>query len=102
MDKGRAGQWVFGAWVAMVAIISIRHITGSRQGMPPPGQYLGSGIAFTMLWLLSMPAPSLAVALAVGLDVGALIAPYIKGQPGVLDTTAAWLAGISGSPTTGK
>jgi hypothetical protein len=43
--------------------------------------------------------PSLAVAVAVGVDVGALISPYLKGSSvGLLDQTATWLEKVAPPP----
>ena len=73
-------------------------MTGDNAGFPPPGRYLASGVAFSMLYALSGAAPGLAAALAFGTVFAMLMRPYLKGKPGVLDQTATWIGKLSGQP----
>jgi len=91
---------VIGSWGATAAIITVQWVTSNQQGFPPPGRYLASGVVFSMLYVLSGPAPSLGAALAVGTTFAILIQPYLKGKPGVLDQTATWLGKLNGAPKT--
>jgi len=90
---------VLGAWLAMIGLATVRAVAGPNRGLPAPSVYLGSGVLFTMLYGASSFLGPLAAALAVGVDVGAVVAPYLKGQSGILDTAASWLDGIAGGPS---
>ena len=92
---------VIGSWGVTAAIITVQWVTANQQGFPPPGRYLASGVVFSMLYLLAIPAPSLAAALAGGTAFAVLIQPYLKGKPGVLDQTSTWLGKLNGQPVTG-
>lgn len=105
MTNDRAATWVLLAWVGMVGLISARYVLanqaagkGAVASLPPPGAYLGSAVAFTMLWGGTFIAPSLATALAVGLDIAAFASPYLAGKPGILDQTATWVQKVSPTP----
>ncbi len=89
---------VIGSWAVTAGIITIQWVTSNQAGFPPPGRYLASGVVFSMLYLLAIPAPSLGAAVAAGTAFAILAQPYLKGKPGVLDTTATWLGKLSGQP----
>ncbi len=89
---------VIGSWGVTAAIITAQWVTSNQAGFPPPGRYLASGVVFSLLYLLAVPAPSLGAALAAGTAFAILAQPYLKGKPGVLDTTATWLGKLSGQP----
>lgn len=93
---------VLGAWLAMVGLTTARAVIGPSKGLPAPSLYLASGILFTLLYGASSFVGPLAAALAVSVDVGALLAPYLRGQPGLLDQAATWLDGISGGAGAGS
>ena len=87
--------WVLGGWVAMIGLVTLRQVS-TAPGLPQPGAYLGSGIVYTMLYVLAFAAPQLAGTLAIATVLGGLAAPYLKGQPGLLDQASTWLSNISG------
>lgn len=90
---------VLGAWLAMIGLATVRAVAGPQKGLPAPSVYLGSGILFTALYGASSFLGPLAAAIAVGVDVGALLAPYLKGsQVGPLNQLASFLDGIAGAP----
>jgi len=60
------------AWSIGVAIISYRTVRDCRRP-PMPGALLASSGAFALLALLSEPAPELALTLAVGFDIAAVM-----------------------------
>jgi hypothetical protein len=91
---------VLGAWIAMIGLATVRYAAGANKGFPPPSVYLASGILFTLLYGASSFLGPLAATLAVGVDVGALLTPYLKGQPGLPETVASWLDGIAGGTGT--
>ena len=92
-----AQRVVLGAWLAMIGLATVRAIAGPSKGLPAPSVYLGSGVLFTMLYGAAGFLGPLAAAIAVGVDVGAVAAPYLKGQTGILDTAAGWLDGLAGA-----
>jgi hypothetical protein len=94
-----ARKVVLGAWLAMIGLATIRRVTNpNTPGLPSPSVYLASGVVFSMLYGLSAVVPGLAAALAVGTDVGALMAPYLTGkiQAAPITTLNAWLSQLSG------
>lgn len=70
---------VVGAWLAMIGLATVRQLS-QGGGLPSPSPYVRSGVAFTMLYGLAGFAPQLAAVFAVGLDLSALLTPYVKGQ----------------------
>jgi hypothetical protein len=99
VDSARAQTWVLGAWLAMIGLVTAKQVS-TRKGLPQPGAYLGSGVLFTILYGFASIAPQLAVALAVGTDVGGLVAPYLRGSNvSTLDRLSGWLSTISGAQT---
>jgi len=87
---------VLGAWLAMIVLATVRSIAGPQKGLPSPSVYLGGAVLFTALYGSAGFLGPLAAVLAVGADVGAVAAPYLRGQPGILDTAASWLDGLAG------
>jgi hypothetical protein len=72
---------VLGAWIAFVGLVTIRRLASpGAKGFPEPSLYLGSGILFTLFYVLGAAAPPLAGALAIGVDVSMLLRPYLPGQ----------------------
>lgn len=100
MNSGGAQRIVLGAWLAMIAVATIKRVTDPdplKDHLPPPSVFLGISVLFTMLFGAAAVAPGLAAAVAVGVDVGALLTPYIKaaasgGSPA--STAASSLAGF--------
>lgn len=108
MTRQSAQMWILGAWLGAVGLTTFRQIAGKSSTnlagwMPEPNVYLGSAVLFTMLWAGSWVAPTLAVALAVGTDVGLIVSPYLSGSKvGILDTAATWLQKVSPPATQGS
>lgn len=96
MNTDSAKGWVLGSWIVMMGLISIKSIAKEAPEFPKPGSYLGASVVFTMLYGLASIAGSLGAVLAVGTVVAAAAAPYMKGQPGILDVSAQWLSKING------
>jgi hypothetical protein len=90
---------VLGAWLTMIGLATVRSIAGGSKGLPSPSLYLGSGVLFTALYGAAGLVGPLAAVLAVGIDVAALATPYMHGKPGLFETAATWLDGISGGPS---
>jgi hypothetical protein len=91
---------VLGAWLAMIGLATVRALGSSKQ-LPQPSVYLGSGVLFTLLYGAAGVLGPLAATVAVGVDVAALVAPYLRGQTsGPLDTLAGFLDRLapSGQP----
>lgn len=87
---------VLGAWLGIIGLATVRSFAGGK-GWPQPSIYLGSGVLFTMLFGAAAFLGPLAAAIAVGVDVGALVLPYAKGgTSGPLDQLAGALGKISG------
>ena len=90
---------VLGAWLAMVALATVRGIR-SAGNLPQPSVYIGSGVLFSILLAIAGVGPlgSLAATLAVGVDVGAVMAPYLQGRTtGPLNDIAGFLNGLAGA-----
>jgi hypothetical protein len=68
---------VLGAWLAMVVLATVRHVSDPSQGgLPPPSAYVGSGVLYTMFFGAAGFAPALFGTLAVGTIVAAIFKPY--------------------------
>jgi hypothetical protein len=93
-----AQRVVLGAWIAMIALASVRYAASNQKGLPPPSTYVGSAVLFTILYGASSFLGPLAAVLAVGVDIGAVATPYLQGRSSVLDQAASWLNTISGAP----
>lgn len=90
---------VFGAWLGMVGLATARSLGGSR-GLPQPSVYLSSAVLFTLLYGAAGIVGPLAAVFAVGVDIAALVLPYVRGgTTGPLDSIAQGLASISGGPS---
>jgi hypothetical protein len=94
---------IIGAWLVAVGLVTIREIQGLEKTEPDPAArlprpfvYLGSAVAFTILYALASPAPQLAATMAIGLDLGLLLNPYLKGTGAPLDAISNTLARIGG------
>jgi hypothetical protein len=99
MKSGAAQRIVLGAWVAMIGLATVRAVTDPlHKGLPLPSVFLGSAVLFTLFYGAAAFLPPLAATLAVGVDVGALVRPYISGGPAPLDTLATWLDKLNGAP----
>jgi hypothetical protein len=73
----RGQRVVLGAWLAMVVLATVRHVSDPSQGgLPPPSAYVGSGVLYTMFFGAAGFAPSLFGTLAVGTIVAAVLKPY--------------------------
>lgn len=93
---------VLGAWLAMIGLATVRAVAGPQKGLPAPSVYLGSAVLFTLLYGASSFVGPLAAVTAVGVDVGALLAPYLKGSTtGPVNTLASFLDGLAGAPAKG-
>jgi hypothetical protein len=92
---------ILGSWGVAGAIITVQWVIGSQPGFPPPGRYLASGVVFSMLFIASAAVPELAAVIAAGTAFAMLLQPYLKGKPGVLDQSAAWIGKLSGQPKPG-
>jgi hypothetical protein len=87
---------VFGAWLAMIGLATVRSLGGGK-GLPQPSVYLGSGVLFTMLMGAASFVGPLAATIAVGVDIAALVTPYIRGKTtGPLDQAAQALDKVAG------
>lgn len=74
---------VLGAWLAMIALATLRQATDpSKGGLPPPSTFLGSGVLFTMFYGGASFAPSLFGVLSVGVVVAAVFKPYANAAAG--------------------
>lgn len=113
MSRDGAANLILLMWLGMVGIITTKQVIGDTSTssslatkMPEPSVFLGSAVLFTMLWGASLITPGLAVAVAAGIDISAIIVPYIKGnQTGLLQQAATWLDNATGgtpTPTTGS
>jgi hypothetical protein len=101
VNSGTAQRIVLGAWIGMIGLATVRQLTDpNHKGLPAPSIYLASGVLFTMLFGVAGFLPPLAAALAVGIDVGALLRPFLPGGSGnsPLAQLAGFLDGLSGSP----
>lgn len=91
---------VLGAWLAMIGLATVRAVAGPQKGLPSPSVYLGSGVLFTGLYGAAGVLGMLPAVIAVGVDVGALLAPYLKGSTtGPLNQLAGLLDGLAGAQT---
>ena len=74
---------VLGAWLAMIALASLRQATDpSKGGLPPPSTFLASGVLFTMFYGGAAFAPPLFAVLSVGVVVAAIFKPYANAAAG--------------------
>lgn len=107
MNRDTAAGYVLIAWLVAVGLISVRSVVGSQGQpfpavLPKPSLYLGSAVLYTMLWGATFIAPTLAVTLAVGMDVAIFAQPYIQGSnTGLADSVSSWLNTVSPSQPTG-
>lgn len=89
------------AWGVGVGIITYRTVRDCHRP-PMPGALLASSGAFALLALLSEPAPELAVTLAVGFDIAALMnlanigTGCASGGPGSVTGPPSELGGTAG------
>ena len=67
----------------IVAIGLVAYDDTARQGhFPPrPSRFMGVAIVFSILAILAVPAPALAAAFAVAVDVALLLRQSGQGQP---------------------
>jgi hypothetical protein len=86
---------VLGAWVALIALATVRGI-GQSKGLPPPSVYLGGAVLMTMLYGAAGFLGPLAAVTAVGVDVGVVMQPYLAGSSSApINTLAGWLSRLS-------
>lgn len=79
MNQGQ--RVVLGAWLAMIVLATVRHVSNPSQGgLPPPSSYLGSGILYSMFFGAAGFAPGLFGTLAVGTIVAAVLKPYVDAK----------------------
>lgn len=102
MNSTAAQRVILGAWLGMIALATIRRVTApTSPGLPVPATFLGISVLFTMLFGVASAAPGFAAAIAVGVDVGALLSPYAKNNPRLspLATLAGYLDALAGADT---
>jgi hypothetical protein len=91
---------ILGAWLGIIGLATVRSIA-TTKAMPQPSVFIGSGVLFTGLYGASSFLGMLPAVIAIGVDVGAVLSPYLKGSTvGPLNQLAGLLDGISGAQTT--
>ena len=101
---------VLGAWLAMIVLATVRHVSNpSAGGLPPPSSFVASGVLYTMFFGAAGFTPGLFGTLAVGTIVAAVLKPYVDAKgaipnSGPIFQLAGLLDSISGAagPTTTK
>jgi hypothetical protein len=72
---------VLGAWLAMIVLATVRHVSDPSQGgLPPPSSFVASGVLYTMFFGAAGFAPGLFGTLAVGTIVAAVLKPYVDAK----------------------
>lgn len=79
MNQGQ--RVVLGAWLAMIVLATVRHVSNPSQGgLPSPSSFIASGVLYTMFFGAAGFAPGLFGTLAVGTIVAAVLKPYIDSK----------------------
>lgn len=96
---------VLGAWLSMIVLATVRHVSDPAQGggLPPPSGYLASGVLFTMFYGAAGFAGTLFGTLAVGVVVAAIVKPYADSRGAIPNSGPIFqlsnlLDSISGKP----
>lgn len=94
-------QWIIGLWLLTAVFAVIREAQNpSNPGrpLPRPCVLLGSAAAYTVLGVLAELLPQVFVPTAIGITLGAFLAPAVGGQTplGVLTGVVQRLDAISG------
>lgn len=72
---------VLGAWLAMIVLATVRHVSDPAVGgLPPPSNFIASGVLYTMFFGAAGFAPGLFGTLAVGTIVAAALKPYVDSK----------------------
>lgn len=104
MNRGQ--RVVLGAWLAMIVLATVRHVSDPTQGgLPPPSSFVSSGVLYTMFFGAAGFAPGLFGTLAVGTIVAAVLKPYVDARgaipnSGPIFQIAGLLDQVSGKPAT--
>lgn len=103
VTPAQARQWMIGLWLLTAAFAVIREAQNQNnpgRPLPRPCVLLGSAAAYTVLGLLGELLPQVFVPAAIGITLGAFIAPAVSrgGQTplGVLTGVVQRLNAISG------
>jgi hypothetical protein len=89
MTSDKAQSYLLGLWIALVGIQVANQVIGAYTAkktattsyLVPPNKFIASSVVYTGLLGLGAWAPSLAVALGVGIDFAALLSPtFVGGQ----------------------
>jgi hypothetical protein len=106
----RGGQRVvLGAWLAMIVLATVRHISDPSQGggLPSPSSFVASGVLYTFFYGGAAFAPGLFATLAVGTIVAAVLKPYADARgvipnSGPIFQVTNLLDQVSGQPGSGQ
>lgn len=102
VSPAQARQWMIGLWLLTAAFSVIREAQNpSNPGrpLPRPCVLLGSAAAYTVLGVLGELLPQVFVPAAIGVTLGAFLAPAVAGGQsplGVLTGAVQRLDAISG------
>lgn len=100
----RGQQVVLGAWLAMIVLATVRHVSDPSQGgLPPPSSFVGSGVLYTFFFGAAGIAPGLFGTIAVGSVIAAVLKPYVDAKgaipsSGPIFQLSNLLGQISGAP----
>lgn len=102
ISPGQARQWMIGLWLLAAAFTVIREAQNPNnpgRPLPRPCVLLGSAAAYTVLGVLAELLPQVMVPTAIGVTLGAFLAPAVAGGQtpvGVLTGVVQRLDAISG------